>query len=439
MNKRLSINIKILLTAIGLLWMGTLFLMPQQQEWEDLTEYVEVTNVELIVRALKDGKPVGGLKIPDFVLMENGKQMVITSLTEIRRKIGEKQTVPKLTPETPTDEQHGFTPPKPRLFLLYFWISERELKYRDALDYFFEKVYGKGDTALLVVKDKLFEIARREDIAPGLKWLNKIVIERTMDVQADTRYTLRLVGRLFEEYLMTLHNRRPDIEKLRLLRGQIEFHLDASWQEFQYKHLIANGKKLLALADELKDVDIEKWGMVFYQKNVFPHFDLHKISQNLEKEGMESETMKMKKFMMSFKMKTGIPNHSFFNLEKIEQAFINGDTTFHVLWMSSKNMMRIESPTFDMEEVYAGWMETFKGISKVTGGEVINANKLKETLEKIVEREDIYYRLTYAPADLAKGQRANRELEIKVNGNGINVIHLNRVKLKNEIKGHQKS
>jgi len=251
MNKRLSINIKrtsrfpgkILAAAIGLLWMGTLFLIPQQQEWEDLTEYVEVTNVELIVRALKDGKPVGGLKIPDFVLMENGKQMVITSLTEIRRKMGEKQTVPKLTPETP---------PKPRLFLLYFWISERELKYRDALDYFFEKVYGKGDTALLAVKDRLFEIARREDIAPGLKWLNKIVIERTMDVQADTRYTLRLVGRLFEEYLMTLHNRRPDIEKLRLLRGQIEFHLNASWQEFQYKHLIANNKKLLALAEELK-------------------------------------------------------------------------------------------------------------------------------------------------------------------------------------------
>jgi len=151
---------------------------------------------------------------------------------------------------------------------------------------------------------------------------------------------------------------------------------------------------------------------------------------------MESETMKMKKFMMSFKMKTGIPNHSFFDLTKIERAFVNGDTTFHVLWMNSKNMMRIESPTFDMEEVYAGWMETFKGISKVTGGEVINANKLKETLEKIVEREDIYYRLTYAPADLAKGQRVNRELEIKVNGNGINVIHLNRVKLKNEIKEH---
>lgn len=442
MNKQSSINIKkpshflgkSFLTTLFLLWMGTHVLMAQEQKWEDLTEYVEVTNVELIVRALKDGKPLGGLKISDFTLMENGKQKIITSLTEIRRKIGEKQPEPELSPETPREEKHEFKPPKRRLFLLYFWISERELKYRDALDYFFDKVYGNGDTALLVVKDRVFEITRPEDITPALTWLNKIVIGRTMDFQADTRHTLRLVGRLFSEYLETLHNRRPEIEKLRLLRGQIEFHLNASWQEFQYKHLISNSQKLLALADELKHVDIEKWGMIFYQKNVFPHFDLHKVSHNLAKEGMESETMKMKKLITFFKMKTKIPNHSFFNLEKIEQAFVNGDTTFHVLWMSSKNMMRIESPMFDMEEVYAGWMETFKGISKVTGGEVLNANKLKKTLEKLVEREDIYYRLTYAPADLAEGQRANRKLEIKVNGNGINVIHLNRIKLKNKFK-----
>ncbi len=442
MNKRISINIKrtsrftgkILAATIALLWISTLFLIPQQQEEiEDLTEYVEVTNVELIVRALKNGKPVGGLKIPDFILMENGKQMNITSLTEIRRKIGEKQPTPKTTPNTPNEEKQELKPQKRRLFLLYFWISERELKYRDALDYFFEKVYNNGDTALLVVKNKVFEITRLEDITPGLEWLNKLVIGQTMDSQADIRYTIRLVGRLFQEYMQALHNRRPDIEKLRLLRNQIEFHLNASWQECQYKRLISNGKNLLALANELKHINIEKWGMVFYQKNVFPHFDLHKISRNLEKEGMESETMKMKKLITAFKIKTKIPNHSFFNMEKIEQAFVNGDTTFHVLWMSSKNRMQIESPTFEMEEVYAGWMETFKGISKVTGGEILNANKLKKTLEKLVEREDIYYRLTYAPAELAQGQRANRKLEVKVNGNGIKVIHLNRIKLKKSV------
>jgi len=432
MNLRLFTNMniyvpgKIFWVVLFLFLVGGPFLLPQnrQQETEELTEYVEVVNVELIVRALLDGKPVGDLKTSDFILLENGKELPITSLTEIRRKIGETQVEPE---PGPVNEKKGITPGKKRFFLLYFWISERELKYRDALDYFFEKVYRDGDDVLMVVKNRAFKITRGEEIAPARLELEKAVEKTSVDSQADTRFAIRQVGGLFDDYLRELWRIRPDIDKLKMIRRQTEFNLNASWQEFQYKHLVSNGNQLAALADELMNMDAEKWSLVFYQENVFPHFDFHKVSHRLDREGLEHETGKMKKLIATFKLKTKLPNFSFFNLEKIKQAFINGETTFHVLWMNSKNRLNIESRVFDMENVYAGWLETFKGISRVTGGEVINANKLKESLEKIVEREDIYYRLTYAPAE---AQNAKRKIEVKVKTPGVIVTHLTGIRLK---------
>ena len=69
-------------------------LLSQQQE-EVQKEYIEVTNVELNVRALRKGKPVSGLKKDDFIVLENGKKMRITSFMEIKRAIGEKSNLLK--------------------------------------------------------------------------------------------------------------------------------------------------------------------------------------------------------------------------------------------------------------------------------------------------------------------------------------------------------
>ncbi|MCP5102419.1 MAG: hypothetical protein GY950_03520 [bacterium] len=417
--------LKVLAVLVVGVLMGATPLMPQQQT-EDLVEYVEVTNVELIVRALRAGKPVGGLEKSDFTLRENGKQLKITSFTEVRRKIGEKKTL-NIAPETEnTMGQREIKRPKTRLFLLYFWIAERELKYREALDYFFEKVYSDGDIVLMVIKNKAFEIRNRDQIAGALKDLNTEIKKASVDLQSGTRSTVRYVEDLYRQYIDELKKTYPDINKLERLRSQIGFHLDAAWQEFQYKNLISNNRQLLHLADALKDVDLEKWGMVFYQENVFPHFDMVKIDGTLRRDGYENEVMKMKQFMMNFRMKTRLPNFSFFNMEKIKQAFVNGETTFHVLWMNTKKTLEMESAVFEVQDVFSGWMETFKGISRVTGGEVIRANKLKETLEKVVDREDIFYRITYKPA-LVKDEKEKREITVKVRGDGLKVFHLKRV------------
>jgi hypothetical protein len=311
---------------------------------------------------------------------------------------------------------------------LYFWISERELKYREALDYFFNKVYRKGDTVLLVVKNQVFEVTHKEEIARAIIWLQKMVIQIAVEFRSDRLDIVRFVERLLREYENELRKRSPNITKLEMLRQQLQFHLDSSWQQFKYKHLISNSKQLMDLAEALKNVKHEKWGLVFYQENAFPHLDLHKMRNRFDREGFERETAKLKTLITLFKMKTKLPDFSFYNLKNVKEAFANEETTFHVLWMDTKTNLEYESKNLEVENVYSGWMETFKGISNVTGGKVMRANKLKESLEKIVEREDIYYRITYAPT---KGKKKKRKIEVQIKNNDkeIKIFHVNRIKL----------
>ena len=403
---------------------GILPLLPQQ-EFEEQTEYTEVTNVELIVRAMFKGKAISGLKKSDFIILEDGEELKITSLTEVRRKIGEK--VVESEPVTGKKEA-DIVRDKKRLFLLYFWISERELKYREALDYFFTKVYRKGDAALLKVKNQVFKVTVKEDISPALLWLQKLVIQIAAEFRSDRRHIVRFIENLFKEYKDELHKPFPNITKLKMLRQQLRFHLDSSWKQFQYKHLISNSKQLVDLAGVLKDVKHEKWGLVFYQENAFPHLDLYKIGDRLNRQGFQNETSKMRALITFFRLKTRLPDFSFFNLKNVKEAFANEETTFHVLWMDTKTNLEYESRNLEVGNVYSGWMETFIGISNVTGGEVIRANKLKESLERIVEREDIYYRITYAPAKRGKKNRKIK-VQIKNKDKGIKVFHVNRIEL----------
>lgn len=415
---------KITVGLLLILW-GAALLTPQEKQTEpgDVTEYVEVLNVELIVRAMRDGNAVGGLKTADFTLLENGKQLPITSFTEVRRKIGEKKIIPVTkTAEAPAKTQ------KKRLLLLYFWLTERGLKYKEALDYFFEKVYSPGDRALLVVKNKVFDVTRPEQVKPAVQWLDKQVIKAATDILSDQNAVIRTVDSLFRDYLNELYRTAPDLMKLQMLRRQIEFAMEGSWLEFRTKNLLSNSRKLIDLADELKKMDMEKWGMVFYQENAFPEFDMQMVDFRLERQGFEQETAEMKRFIRLFRLKTRLPNNTFFNSKKIEQAFVNGDATFHVLWMDAKTEVDVETRTMAAGNVYSGWLETFKGISRVTGGQVMRANKLKESLIKVVDREDIFYRITYAPSE-NKDKRNNKKRKIKVTvkDKTLKVIHIKKV------------
>ena len=81
------ITTKIILFLLILIVINNAIVFNQDKS-KEIQKFVSVKNIEIIIRAMRNGHPVIGLKETDFILLENGKKMKITSLTEVSRKIG---------------------------------------------------------------------------------------------------------------------------------------------------------------------------------------------------------------------------------------------------------------------------------------------------------------------------------------------------------------
>lgn len=398
----------------------------QKKDNATIKEYVEVVNVEMTLRALRKGKPVGGLKASDFILLEDGKQLQITSFTELRKKIGRKEV--ELETDEPEEVAH-----KRRFFLMYFWIMERRVKFRESLDYFFNNVYRDGDLVLMAVNNKAIKVTEPGDIPAALSQLEEEVIRVCNEQSTWLRSTVRQLSRGYGEYLTEANRQRPDIERLISLRSQLRGWIEGAWQQFRYKFLTGNTSKLHALADSLKNVGLEKWGIVYYQQNVFPIFDLSRVEEDLRAYAdsnleLAKEKSEMIALLRPYIIRFSKPPTSLKHIKAIQQAFIRSDATFHLMIPDSNAQMDDERgmQSLSLRDVYSDWKETFRQITVATGGEVIGGNILKASLQKVVEREDIYYRLTYRPRNTDKEKR---KIRIKSRQKDVKLYHVSRVKV----------
>ena len=57
------------------------------------------------------------------------------------------------------------------------------------------------------------------------------------------------------------------------------------------------------------------------------------------------------------------------------------------------------SEDYEYKEINTDIENSLSKITKMTGGKLILSNKLEKALEKISEKEDIFYMLTYEPKD----------------------------------------
>ena len=109
---------------------------PAFAQQEQQKEYVQVVNVEMILRVLKDGAPVGGLKKNDFTLYEDGEKCEINGFFENRRRIAHAGEEKKQLQQ-------------PRLYLLFFWVNNPSADVEGVLEKFFSGIYREGDRVIL--------------------------------------------------------------------------------------------------------------------------------------------------------------------------------------------------------------------------------------------------------------------------------------------------
>ncbi|MCX6579915.1 MAG: hypothetical protein NT166_06990 [Candidatus Aminicenantes bacterium] len=380
-------------------------------------EYVEVINIEVIVRAQRSGQPAAGLPQSVFTLYENGEKQKITSFMGIRRKIGltGKMTDAGGAPGPAEPLEPVESPPK-RLFFIYTWISEPGSRCTEALDYFFEHIYREGDYALIIVKNQAFKITRLDEIAKILPQIKNKIEENARVTKTGSDQMLDKADALLRDFEIKFKNferQPPGNEKMaaenkRVLVDRLKTDYRALWDEYKYKNVFLNTEKLKAIAATLKTVNLQKWGLVFYQRETFPQFNPESIF--IERNESFDNLIELRTMFETLTREMKTPSLSLSQLTGVRQAFIDANATFHLLLFEKRSTGQ-PGRYITVDYIHSDWQTAFKNISEATGGEVIDSDKLQESLRQAVEKEDIYYRLTYAPKVTADNNV--RKIEVK--------------------------
>lgn len=377
------------------------YAFPCPSAQDAIKEYVQVVNAEIIVRVSDRGKPVSKLKKSDFQLTVNGQALAINGFSEFRRTMA-----PVLDGEASGPAAAAVPlPPAPRLFILYFWLFEPCPDYLQALDYFFRAVYLPCDRVLLVSPRRVYEIGRPEETASQRQALDADLTDFHKRVAA-ARRRIRLDMRTDAARDFDRHNQAP------IIAGS-QTPLDVNIEQFR------------EFAASLQKVDIEKWVLVFCQRDLALFSDtafvgsMHSDIPNApaisnpyyEREPRNQGQQPSAFFGFIISQISGHKPLVKFKKAEMEKMFIQGGATFHLLVLDSPNRESVLSEQAHFEEVQTGWQDVFTAISTATGGSVLQDNSMTGALQRFSRQQDIYYILTYEPpAAIPSGQKIKLEL-----------------------------
>jgi hypothetical protein len=388
------------------------------QEQERVLEEVEVVNVLVPVRVFQKGIPVEGLQIKDFQLYEDGKLKQINTFQVISRQI-------KSDKETTLYKKKK----KSRFFVLIFNIFDFNQDVARGIDTFFNTIYRETDRVVIITPDRTFDIDNSREMIRCLPVLKKILSLYSMKAKNDLN---RVFKRLEEEVNQFFQNYFVDQATKVFLSNYKRI-----WDDYVKKYLIPDVKKFYWFADVLKNIQMEKWVIVFQQREVFPQFSsFSRIEQKIrdwitghfEKPTTPLLEQMLQKLKYSFKVSKSFP------LQEIQEAFFRANATFHVLLFRSHRTAI--SQDFDYSETVSDYENSFRAISRATGGDVILTNKLQQSLEKVSERKDVYYILSYAPEEK---HNKDRKIKVKVTGNGgYDIFYIKKLKLNPQFEEEKK-
>ncbi|MEI6614825.1 MAG: hypothetical protein WCL37_07995 [Chrysiogenales bacterium] len=395
----------ILIPFITLLAYG----LDDQQTPVTIKEFLRVVNVELIVRVSDHGQPVSGLQKSDFRLSEDGQALEINGFSEFHRTLASApDSAGNGTAATMVREN-----PAPRLLILYFWILEPGSEYEQALDYFFKAVYRTEDRVLLVSPQRVYEIGSPDEIASRRQALAADIDDFTRQVVKFRRAALTGMQTGME----TSRNARNSFN-FSSIRGNLT-PLDIDMEQFR------------KFAASLKNLDMEKWVMVFCQRNLALFSSLSFISSEVS-----SPTRFVQKHTRETDLLSGANSFSssFFRLAsahkplvkfkkaEMEKMFIQCGATFHLLVLESKQINTLRSEGANYIELQTGWQDVFAAISSATGGMVLQEAEMAGALQKFSQLQDIYYVLTYEPSEKP---RLKRKVKLELPGRSYDLFYNN--------------
>ncbi len=370
---------------------------------KNIREDMVVINVEVPVRVMHKDKAVDNLKKSDFKLFENGKELPINGFHIVRKKIASQKI------ELDSERKQYY---EPRLFVLAFSVTNFNRFYEKGVRYFFDNVLRKEDKLLVFVNNTTLTY---NDLKEKGKTLSNI-LDSLYKEGKKARLNMRAVMMTVEGGITVLLSQLADAEGGSASRiGNSQAQRDVltffvryqnAWENYKRSFLQLNIYTLYNFAAFLKRISLEKWVISFYQYEKFPilnenSHNFERIRNNMALDSQNILRLVRQEFLAS----------RFFPYEEVSKIYYNLGATFNLVVIPT----RIES---DINEVVAGDISTsaevtLREIAKRTGGSVSFATDLTESLDKIIEKEDISYILTYAPEDSSRRGKLKIKLSEK--------------------------
>ncbi|MEN8223139.1 MAG: hypothetical protein ABFR36_07745 [Acidobacteriota bacterium] len=362
-----------------------------------------VINVEVPVRVMFKGKPVDNLKKSDFKLFENGKELSINGFHIVRKKISSQKI------ELDSERKQFY---EPRLFVLAFSVTNFNDFYEKGVRYFFDTVLRGQDKLLVFVNNTTLTY---NDLKNKGHILNDILFALETEGKK-ARINMRSVLMTVEGGVAVLLSQLASsprgrgaagIGNSQAQRDVLTFFIryKNAWENYKRSFLQLNIYTLYNFAAFLKRITLEKWVISFYQYEKFPI-----LNENSRGAGRIIGSMGLDSQNILRHVRQEFNANRFFPYEEVSKIYYNLGATFNLVVIPT----RIET---DMNEIEPGDISTsaevtLREIAKRTGGSVSFTTNLSNSLEKIIEKEDISYILTYAPEDSSR----RGKLKIKLPG-----------------------
>jgi hypothetical protein len=153
-------------------------------------------------------------------------------------------------------------------------------------------------------------------------------------------------------------------------------------------------------ASSLKNIDMEKWVLVFCQRSV----TLLVNPSSSESTSIASEPTDALQEAGSFfdffrSHLAALRPLVKFRKAEMERMFIQSGATFHLLVLPSHRKDDPPVPGLSYQEEQTGWQDVFAAISSATGGIVLQEKDMAAAVQEFSRQEDVYYMLTFDPGE----------------------------------------
>lgn len=352
------------------------------QEHDKIVEKVDVVNVVLPVRVYHKGEPVKGLTAENFKIRIDGKNIPINGFFEESQKISVTRKVREA--------------PKPRLFVLVFNINDYNMSLTQHLDTIFEKIIRPGDR-LMIVSNNFFLTDRPVKNIKKVKARLKRILEiEALEVRKDMRRIEYELKTLAEEFIWQVADGDLGVHPQTLMRDFIIKYKD-SLESYKMRYANIVKTQGLRMANFLKNQDAQKWVINFHQVGMFPQL---KSGTDRSHGGLRAKLDELgRKFpwiRADLSALDTIYNVAEGNLVKqYSKYFLNSEVTFHTILM--KGFSNVAMDHYDYRAISTEAENMMRRITRMTGGEEMGTNIVGKFIDRIIEKEDVYYVLSYNP------------------------------------------